>query len=173
VGILRRKRGKCLVGMSFYYYICKRENKPNFINTKIIYTKTMIKVYKVKKKILLPDHTQKEAWIYKQLEIGSVSFRDLMTECMRSCGITTSQAAGAAEAFSNRIAFYIENGHGVRIDGVGTFKPVINSVSAPTAKELPSANEAARVKVRFFPHRALQEAVANNGFEYDKTLDEE
>ena len=142
------------------------------IFSNLIIPKAMIKVYKVKKKILQPDHTQEEAWVYKQLEIGSISFRDLMTECMRSCGVTTSQAAAAAEAFSSRIAFYIEHGHGVRIDGVGTFKPVINSIAAPTPEELPTASEAARVKIRFYPHRALQDAVYNSGFEYDKTLDE-
>lgn len=130
-------------------------------------------VRKAQKKILNSEGKQVDAWVYQQCDVPLITFKDLVKECLEACGVSTNLTIGIADALSNRIAFYMKIGHGVRLDGVGTFKPVINSKSAPTAEELPPVEEAVHVKLRFYPHPPLMEVMKNSKCEYYKTLDEE
>ncbi|MBR6203175.1 MAG: HU family DNA-binding protein [Bacteroidaceae bacterium] len=133
----------------------------------------MLIVRKAKKKIVRPEG-MREAWVYQSPALPAVQFKDVVKECAESCGEHPSKTLGVVNALMDRIAHYLEIGRTVRIDGIGTLKPVINSASAPTAEELGEPTEAIKgVKVRFYPHGPLQEAIAENGFEYQSELDDE
>ncbi len=132
----------------------------------------MLIVRKAKKKIVRPDGMH-EAWVYQSPVLPLVQFKDVVKECAESCGEHPSKTLGVVNALMDRIAHYLEIGRSVRIDGIGTLKPVINSTSAPSAEELGDPAEAIKgVKVRFYPHTPLQEAIAENGFEYQPELDD-
>ena len=132
----------------------------------------MLLVRKAKKKIVRPDG-QHEAWVYQSPALPVVSFKALMKECADSCGENPSKTVGVVTALMDRVAHYLQIGRAVQIDGIGTLKPVINSSSAPTAEELGSPDEAIKgVKVRFYPHGPLQDAIAVNGFDYQSNLDD-
>ena len=131
-----------------------------------------VMVRKAKKKILTKEGSMRDAWVYQQVNTEVLSFTELVKECLESNGMSKSQTVGIAYALSDRIGHYLGIGRAVRLDGVGTFKPVINSESAPTKEELPPIDEAVTVKMRFYPHPPLQKAVKESGVVYKKELDD-
>jgi nucleoid DNA-binding protein len=133
----------------------------------------MLIVRKAKKKIVRPDGMH-EAWVYQSPALPVVQFKDVVKECAESCGEHSSKTLGVVNALMDRIAHYLKLGRTVRIDGIGTLKPVINSGAAPTAAELDDPTIVIKgVKVRFYPHSPLQKAIAENGYEYQPELDDE
>ena len=132
----------------------------------------MIIVRKAKKKIVRPDGLH-EAWVYQSTGMTPITFKQVVQECAASCGEPSNKTLGVVTALVDRIAHYLELGRQVQIDGIGTLKPVINSASAATAEALGEPTEAIRgVKVRFYPHGPLQEAIAENGYDYQSELDD-
>ena len=132
----------------------------------------MLIVRKAKKKIVKNDGMH-EAWIYQSPNLPHIKFDQLVDECAASCGEPRNKTKGVVEALVNRIAHFIEIGRTVEVNGIGTFKPVINSKSASTAEELGDPTIAIKgVKVRFYPHKPLHDAIIENGYEYQKELDD-
>lgn len=132
----------------------------------------MIIVRKAKKKIVRPDGMH-EAWVYQSTGTTPITFKQVVQECAASCGEPSNKTLGVVTALVDRIAHYLELGRQVQIDGIGTLKPVINSASAATADELGQPTESIKgVKVRFYPHGPLQEAIAENGYDYQSELDD-
>ena len=133
----------------------------------------MLIVRKAKKKIVRPDG-QREAWVYQSPALPLVTFGEVVKECSASCGENPSKTMGVVTALMDRVSHYLKMGRTVRIDGIGTLKPVINSASASTAEELGEPTVAIKgVKVRFYPHGPLLGAIAENGYEYQPDLDDE
>lgn len=132
----------------------------------------MLIVRKAKKKIVRPDGMH-EAWIYQSPAIPIIPFEKLINECCLACGEHPAKTTGVVRALVDRLAMYLTIGRAVQIDGIGTLKPVINSSSAPSAEELGEPKDSIKgVKVRFYPHTPLQEAIASNGYEYQPELDD-
>ena len=132
----------------------------------------MLVVRKARKKIVHPDG-QHDAWIYQSPALPIITFKELVKECAESCGENSSRMMGVVTALMDRIGHYLKTGRTVQVEGIGTLKPVINSSSAPTAEELGLPDEAIKgVKVRFYPHKPLQDAIAENGYEYQPELDD-
>ena len=133
----------------------------------------MLIVRKAKKKIVRPDG-MREAWVYQSVTLPPITFKEIVKECADACGEPTNKTLGVVTAMVIRIAACLELGRQVQIDGIGTLKPVINSGSAASAEELGAPTEAIKgVKLRFYPHGPLQEAIAENGYEYQPELDDE
>ena len=133
----------------------------------------MLIVRKARKKIVRPDG-QREAWVYQSPALPLITFREVIKECSESCGENPSKTMGVVTALMDRVSHYLKTGRAVQIDGIGTLKPVINSGSAESAEELGAPADAIKgVKVRFYPHGPLQDAIAENGFEYQPELDDE
>lgn len=132
----------------------------------------MLIVRKAKKKIVRPDGMH-EAWVFQSPVLPAVQFKDVVKECAESCGEHSSKTLGVVNALMDRIAHYLELGRTVKIDGIGTLKPVINSAAADTAEGLGEPADSIKgVKVRFYPHGPLQDAIAENGYEYQPELDD-
>lgn len=133
----------------------------------------MLIVRKAKKKIVRPDGMH-EAWVYQSPAFPPITFKSVIKECAKSCGEPSNKTLGVVAALMNRIAHYLQLGHSVQIEGIGTLKPVINSKSAVTAEELGMPADSIKgVKIRFYPHKPLQDAIAENGYEYQPDLDDE
>lgn len=132
----------------------------------------MLIVRKAKKKVVQNDG-MREAWIYQSPTLPHIKFEDVVKECAESCGEPPSKTIGVVVALMDRIAHFLKIGRTVEIDGIGTLKPVINSKSADTAEDLEEPAHAIKgVKVRFYPHKPLQEAIVANGYEYRPELDD-
>lgn len=133
----------------------------------------MLIVRKAKKKIVRPDGMH-EAWVYQSPALSIIEFKDVVKECAEACGEHPSKTIGVVTALMDRIANYLELGRAVQIDGIGTLKPVINSTAAATAEELGSPEDFIKgVKIRFYPHKPLQDAIVENGYMYQSELDDE
>jgi len=133
----------------------------------------MLVVRKAKKTIVRPDGAH-EAWVYQSPALPLITFKEVIKECAESCGEHPSKTMGVVTALMDRISHYLKIGRAVRIDGIGTLKPVINSVAVAEKGELTEPSDAIKgVKVRFYPHGPLQEAIAENGYEYQPELDDE
>lgn len=133
----------------------------------------MLVVRKARKKIVRPDG-QHDAWIYQSPALPIITFKEVVKECGDSCGENPSKTMGVVTALMDRIVHYLEIGRSVRIDGIGTLKPVISSESAASADELEAPEISIKgVKLRFYPHQPLQKAIAENGYEYQPELDDE
>ena len=133
----------------------------------------MIVVRKARKKIVRPDG-QHDAWIYQSPALPIITFKELVKECAESCGENPSKTMGVVTALMDRVSHYLKIGRTVQIDGIGTLKPVINSASAETSEALGEPADSIKgVKVRFYPHLPLQQAIAENGYEYQQEMDDE
>ena len=132
----------------------------------------MLAVRKARKKIVRPDGLH-EAWVYQSPALPIVTFKEVVKECAESCGEHPSKTRGVVTALMDRIVHYLSIGRTVSIEGIGTIKPVVSSESAETAEDLGTPMEAIRgVKLRFYPHQPLQQAIAENGYEYQPELDD-
>ena len=133
----------------------------------------MLIVRKAKKKIVRPDGMH-DAWIYQSPALPVVEFSKIVKDCSESCGENPSKTVGVVTALINRITHLLALGRAVEIEGIGTLKPVINSKAADTAEELGDPYDSIKgVKIRFYPHKPLQEAIAENGYEHQAELDDE
>lgn len=132
----------------------------------------MLIVRKAKKKIVRPDGMH-DAWIYQSPALPVVEFDKIVQDCSESCGENPSKTVGVVTALINRISNLLSIGRAVEIEGIGTLKPVINSKAADTAEGLGDPTTAIKgIKIRFYPHKPLQEAIAENGYEYQEDLDD-
>lgn len=113
---------------------------------------------KMKKKIITPDQSVREAWVMQQVSYEPIPFEAFVKECVLSQGVSSAQVRGIADAMSNRLRHYLEIGHSVQIEGIGTLKPVFNAHSADTPEEL-GGNKVHKVKVQFYPHKEFQEVL--------------
>ena len=133
----------------------------------------MLIVRKAKKKIVKNDGVH-EAWIYQSPALNHITFDELVKECAESCGEPQNKTKSVVGALMSRISHFLTLGRTVEIEGIGTLKPVINSKATDTADELGYPADAIKgVKIRFYPHKPLQDAIAENGYEYRPELDAE
>lgn len=119
---------------------------------------------KVKRQVINPDHTTREAWLMQQVCPKPVSFEEFVRECMLSQGVAQAQVKGIAWAMSDRLRHYLALGHSVQIDGIGTLRPVFNATSAESPEQL-NTQCVHSVKVRFYPHKDFQETLKRMEFE--------
>lgn len=127
---------------------------------------------KVKRQVINPDHTTREAWLMQQVCPKPVSFEDFVKECMLSQGVAQAQVKGIACAMSDRLRHYLSLGHSVQIEGIGTLRPVFNAASAESAEQLNTQCVHA-VKVRFYPHKEFQQTLKGMRFEDVEAMNEE
>lgn len=75
------------------------------------------------------------------------------------CGTARSQIKCVISELVSAMSVYLNEGHGVRLDGFGTFLPAVVSRSADTADDA----GVKRVKVTFMPGKALRTMVGSIG----------
>lgn len=100
----------------------------------------------------------------QQVSCPPVSFEDFAKECVMSQGAAFAQMKGIAAAISNRMRHYLELGHSVRLEGIGTLKPVFNASSTEAPEDL-GTQCVHKVKVRFYPHKEFLETLNKMDFQ--------
>jgi len=161
-----------VVSFLFCTFTARKDSSVPSVNEKHKNKKVMAIPYrKVKRKIIGADRKQHEAWVLKQVDYPPIKFEDFVKECVMSQQVSESQMKGIASAMSNRLRHYLELGHSVQIEGVGTLKLVFNAESAETPEELDAQN-IRMVKVRFFPHKEFQDSLRKMEFVDLDTLGE-
>lgn len=118
---------------------------------------------KRKKKVIMPDQSLREAWVMEQFSYEPIKFKDFVKECVMSQNVSSSQVKGIADAMSDRLRHYLELGHSVQIEGIGTLKPTFHAKSAETPEEL-GGELVRQVKVQFYPHKEFKEVLKNMEF---------
>lgn len=97
-----------------------------------------------------------EVYKLQQLTYPMVSYAQLVKECSKSCGINIAQTQGVVDALLDRIAHYMELGHGVKVGDFGSFKPVFNSKVALSSEEA-TVETIKRKKILFYPGKTFRD----------------
>lgn len=74
-------------------------------------------------------------------------------------GTNKAQIRSVISQLVDAMSVYLNEGHGVRLDGFGTFVPSVRSQSSDNPEEAGIK----KVKITFLPNKALREMVANIG----------
>ena len=91
-----------------------------------------------------------------QLTYPQVTSEQLVAECANSCGVNPAQTKAVIDALVDRIAHYMEIGHGVKMGHFGSFKPVFTSKVTETLEE--ATLETVKVKkIMFFPGKIFKD----------------
>jgi len=78
-------------------------------------------------------------------------------------GTNKAQIRSVISQLVDAMSVYLNEGHGVRLDGFGTFLPAVRSQSSDN----PDEAGIKKVKITFLPNKALREMVANIGIYTD------
>ena len=104
------------------------------------------------------NYREEKPQVYKllQLTYPAVTTAQLISEISQSQGVNPSQTKAVIDALANRLVHYMEIGHGVKIDGLGSFKPTFNSKTTQTLEE--ATEETIKVKkIQFYPGKAFKQ----------------
>ena len=116
------------------------------------------------KRILGYKEEKPEVFKIAQITYPTVKMAQLVNECSISCGVNPSQTLSVINALTDRIAHYLELGHGVNTGALGTFKPVFTSIVTQTEEDA-NANTITGKKVRFYPGKAFRDVMKNMSVE--------
>lgn len=116
----------------------------------------------VRRRKLVLNYLEDKPTVFKAqvLNFPAVTFKQLVSECSRSCGVNSSTTKAVLEAVVDRMCHYIEIGHPVKMGDFGSFKPYF---TAKTAKKIDEATAETiqRRKVRFYPGAELRNTIAD------------
>lgn len=116
-----------------------------------------------KAKVTLTYRDEKpQVYKLRQLTFPQVKFAQLVKECSNSCGVNPAQTRAVIDALVDRLAHYMEIGHGVKMGDFGSFKPVFNSKTVKTLDGLEGDEALKTVKVKkvmFFPGKVFKDMI--------------
>ena len=92
----------------------------------------------------------------QQLTYPAVTFKQLVTECSKSCGVNPAQTQAVVDALVDRLVHYMEIGHGVQMGSFGTFKPTF-TVKAVKDYEDADVSTVKSRRVSFYPGKAFKD----------------
>ncbi len=85
-----------------------------------------------------------------------IGHNEIVQYAAKACNAPTNDVDTALNALLDAITYFTANGHGVQVDGLGTFKMVANAKCAKTLAECTSET-LRRTKVRFFASQQMQQ----------------
>ena len=131
---------------------------------KINYRKTKIKL----------NFMEGKPEVYKiaQLTLPQISYEDLLTEVSHAENVNETVTQAVVTGLLNRLAHYMQYGHGVSLGAFGSFKPAFRAKSTKTAEEA-TAETVTRKLIKFYPGRKLREMIADVEIASAKALDVE
>ena len=110
-----------------------------------------------------------EVYKLRQLTYPAVNTKQLVSEISQSQGINPSQTKAVIDALVNRLVHYMEIGHGVQIEGLGSFKPTFNSKVARSLKEV-TLDTVKMKKIQFYPGKAFKDMLSNLSIQENSAL---
>jgi predicted histone-like DNA-binding protein len=112
--------------------------------------------YRKAKVVLNYRETKPQMYKLVQLTYPAVTSEQLIAECANSCGVNPAQTKAVIDALVDRIAHYMEIGHGVKMGHFGSFKPVFTSKVAETLEET-TPETIRKKKIMFFPGKIFKD----------------
>lgn len=111
----------------------------------------------IKKQVLHFTEDKKEMFIARALRGDTIDTKLLASEVAMDTGARPKQVQMILTSIFDSIIKWMGQGHGVRLDGFGSFLPVVKSDSSENAEEA----GVKKIRVSFFPSKALATAVGN------------
>lgn len=108
----------------------------------------------------MPDlhSTGKRLMVPEPTFCSQISYKDFLKECASSgSGFTEADIDGAVRRIVNRLNFYLDMGHSVKIDGLGTFRVKLSmkkGEDVPDIKELKHRHPTEKVEIDSIQFRA-------------------
>ena len=99
-----------------------------------------------------------EVFKLHQISYPQISFDTLVKEVAHSENVNETQTLAVITGMMNRCAMYLSMAHGVSLGSLGSLKPVVRSIVTQT-KDDANANTITNKVVRFYPGKALKDAV--------------
>ena len=85
-----------------------------------------------------------------------IGHNEIVQYASKACNAPANDVDTALNALLDALTYFMANGHGVQVDGLGTFKMVSTTKCAKTLDEC--TNETIRkTKIRFFASRQMQQ----------------
>lgn len=85
-----------------------------------------------------------------------IGHNEIVQYAAKACNAPTNDVDTALNALLDAITYFTANGHGVQVDGLGTFKMVANAKCAKTLEEC-TTETLRKTKVRFFASQQMQQ----------------
>lgn len=92
-----------------------------------------------------------------------VTIRMISEDISKSCTLTTTDIMAVIESLSERLPFYLVNGHSVRLGDFGIFKISFRSDGKDTEKEVTSSS-IKNIKILFRPGTLLKDRLSKTTF---------
>ncbi len=101
-----------------------------------------------------------EVYKIQQVNLPQITSDELIKECSISCGVNPSQTKAVVTALVDRLIHYMSIGHGVKLDGFGSWKP---SFRAKTTKKMEDADASTvtRKVIKFYPGKDFKNMISN------------
>jgi len=118
------------------------------------------------------NYLEEKPTVYRlqQVTLPQIKSEQLVDEISQSCGVNATQTQAVLTALENRLAHYLDIGHGVKVGKFGSFKPVIRTKVSATKENLSMDNVRMKV-IQFFPGSLLRNVIKNISIEGADTLD--
>ena len=123
---------------------------------------------KIEKRTLNFQDDKKEVYVAVPDRNGVIDTDKMARVIAKDTGARPAQVKMILTSLQDNMMEWLEEGHGVRFGGLGSFLPSVKSKSADSADD----TEVKRVKIMFLPSRELSRRVANisiNTVSEDKT----
>lgn len=110
---------------------------------------------------------KKEIYVVRADRGSVIDTEKLSEEVAMDTGARPKQVKMVLTSMLDSILKWMEEGHGVRLDGFGTFLPVVKSNTGETSDDA----SVKRIVIRFIPSRVL--STRTNGISYDTSFIED
>ena len=90
-------------------------------------------------------------WFARPIHIGETSTEDLASKIEEKCTATHANVVAVLKALTSAMREELQNSKVVRLDGIGTFKIMLNSTGAETPEEFSVTQNITGYHVRFRP----------------------
>ena len=120
------------------------------------------------KRVFAYEKTDTEKYVLVPDRATTVSFENLCNVAARSTTLSTEVIRLVTGALAYAMKTFIQEGHPVQIEGIGTFTPSF-SAKSQLVEEESNLSSIRTVRLNFLPSVALKEALKKMDFVFDKT----
>ena len=120
------------------------------------------------KRVFAYEKTNTEKYVLVPDRATTVTFANLCSVAARSTTLSPEVIQLVTNALAYAMKTFIQEGHPVQIEGIGTFTPSF-SAKSQLVKEEANIASIRTVRLNFLPSVALKEALKRMNFVFDKT----
>ena len=120
------------------------------------------------KRVFAYEKTNAEKYVLVPDRATTVTFENLCSVAARSTTLSPEVIQLVTNALAYAMKTFIQEGHPVQIEGIGTFTPSFSAKSQLVAEEA-NLSSIRSMRLNFLPAVALKEALKKMDFVFDKT----